>query len=108
MIHGFFLLAGIFMVVWGIVICIMLITVNIRAGKAIWLVTIPGVLVIAVLALNFACHLFHLPHHIIPYQRQVVNVINWTVRFTVIPLLLAKLYELWGKRRARVVLPRGD
>lgn len=98
MIHGFFLLVGVFMLIWGVVICALLISGSLKAGKAAWLVAVPGVLIVAVLALNFACHIFHISP-ILPHQKQLAVGIDWALRLAAIPLLLAKLFEVWRKRR---------
>lgn len=79
MIHGILFFVGLFMIVWGVVICAML------------LVTVPGIMIVAFLAFNFACHLFHLPRNVISHQTQIVNGINWTLRLAIIPLLLMKV-----------------
>jgi hypothetical protein len=105
MIHGLLFFVGIFMIVWGGVICGMLIAMSVKANKAMLLVTIPGILIIAFLAFNFACHLFHLPRNVIPHQTQIVNGINWALRLLMIPLLLIKVYEWWSKKRRQVDAP---
>jgi hypothetical protein len=51
----------------------MLIAMSVKANKAMLLVTVPGILIVAFLAFNFACHLFHLPRNVIPHQTQIVN-----------------------------------
>lgn len=105
MIHGVFLCIGLFMIVWGIVICAMLIQMSLKTNKGMLLVTIPGILIVAMLAFNFSCHLFHLPRNVLPHQSQIVNGINWTLRLLIVPLLLIKVYEWWMKRRQKVDAP---
>lgn len=100
MIHIFLLLFG---VCWGIVICVLLFSASLKAGKGIWLVTVPGILIIAALGINFAGHMLHLPHPIIPYQKQIIDAINWALLVAALPLSMIKLYELWSKKRARAV-----
>lgn len=102
MVHAFFLIFG---VVWGIVICILLFSASMKAGKGMWLVTIPAILVVAAVAINFAGHMLHLPHPIIPYQKQIIDTIKWALLIAALLLLLTKLYELWSKKRARTVPP---
>ena len=105
MIHAVFLLIGFFMIVWGIVICGLLIKMSLKAGKVILLVTVPGILVVAVLAIDFACHIFHLPRFVIPHQKQVADGIHWVLRLALIPLLLIKLYNFWLKKRTKAISP---
>ena len=89
------------MIVWGVVICVLLIAASIKAGKGMWLVTLPAILVIAVLAIDFTCYMLRLPRHVVPYQAQIVSGIKWTLQAAAVPLLLIKLYELWSKKRAQ-------
>ena len=98
MVHAFLLLFG---VVWGIVICIMFFSFSLKAGKGMWLVTVPGILIVAALATDFAGHMLHLPHPVFPYQKQIVSAIRWALLVAALPLLLTKLYELGSKKRAR-------
>lgn len=100
MVHAFFLIFG---VGWGIVICVLLFFASMKVVKGMWLVTIPAILVVAAVAINFAGHMLHLTHPIIPYQKQIIDTINWALVIAALPLLLMKLYELWSKKRARVV-----
>ena len=102
MVHAFFLIFG---VAWGIVICILLFSASMKAGKGMWLVTIPAILIVAAIAINFAGHVLHLTHPIFPYQKQIIDTISWASRIAAPLLLLAKLYELWSKKRARPVSP---
>ena len=102
MIH---VLLPLFGVVWGIVICVMLFSFSIKAGNGTWLVTIPGILIVATLAAGFAGHMLHLPHPIVPFQEQIVSAIRW-IPLTALPLLLLiKLYDLWSRKR---VQKKGD
>lgn len=105
MVHAFLLLFGIFLVVLGVVICVLLFSVGLRGEKGIWLVTIPGIVVVALLAVDFACHILHLPRHVFPYQKQIIDAINWTLLIAALPLSLIKLYGLWAKKRAQAVPP---
>ena len=102
MVHAFLLLFG---VAWGIVICVMFFSFSLKAGKGTWLVTIPGILIVAALATGFAGHMLHLPNPLIPYQQQIVSSIRWIPLAAVPLLLLMRLYELWSKKRARAVSP---
>ena len=100
MVHVFFLIFG---VGWGIVICVLLFSASMKAGKGMWLLTVPTILVIAALAIAFTGHMLHLPYPIIPYQQQIVSAIRW-IPLVLTPLLvLMKLYELWSKKRAQAV-----
>ena len=101
MIHALFLAVGVFMVLWGVVICAMLVAMSLKAAKAIWLITVPGVAVVAFLALDFACHIFRTPRHVVPHQVGIASGIRWAIRGAAILLLLLKLYEFRAKRRAR-------
>lgn len=102
MIHIFLLLFG---VVWGIVICVMLFSFSVKAGKGTWLVTIPGILIVMTLAIGFTGHMLHLPHPIVPFQEQIVSAIRW-IPLTALPLLLLiKLYELWSKKQVQKKVP---
>ncbi len=105
MIHIFLIWFGIYWVGVGVVICVKLISVNIKAKMGLWLVTIPGMLIVAILGIDFVCHIIHLPRHAIPYQTQIVNIINWALRIAALPLLLIKLYDLWLKKRAPTISP---
>jgi len=105
MIHGILFFVGLFMIVWGIVICGILIYMSIKAHKALLLVAILGILIVAFLAFNFACHLFHLPRNVIPHQSQIVNGIHWTLRMAIIPLLFIRIAEWWSKKRQKVSAP---
>lgn len=100
MIHALLLLFG---VGWGIVICVMLIFASLKGGKGTWLITIPGILIVAALAINFSGHMLHLPHQVFPHQKQVVSTINRTLQLAILPLLLIKLYRAWSKKRSRAV-----
>lgn len=108
MIHTVFLLIGLFMIGWGIVICGLLIKMSLQAKKGILLITIPGILIVLFLAFNFACHVLHLPRSILPHQLQIANSISGMLRLAAIPLLLMKLFEWWWKKRKKVVLPGGS
>lgn len=98
MIHAFLLLFG---VCWGIVICVMLFSFSVKAGKGTWLVTIPGILIVTTLAIGFTGHMLHLPHPIVPYQKQIVSAIRWIPLAATPLLLLMKVYELWSRKRAQ-------
>ena len=100
MIHTLLLFFG---VGWGIVICVMLISMSVKAGKGMWLVTMPGVLIVVALAANFTGHMLHLPHPVFPHQRQVMDFINFALQLAILPLLLIKLYGAWSKRRVHPV-----
>jgi len=102
MMHIFLLLFGI---CWGIVICVMLFSFSVKAGKGIWLVTIPGILIVATLAIGFTCHMLHLPHPIVPYQKQILSTIRWISLAAVPLILLMKLFELWSKKRVQKKVP---
>jgi cytochrome c biogenesis protein CcdA len=108
MIHIFLLIFGFYWVGVGIVICVLLFSVTMKAKKGIWLITIPGILVIAMLTIDFVCHMLHLPRHVVPYQAQVISTINWAFQLAVIPLLVMKLYEQWSKKRAQAILRSQD
>lgn len=98
MIHIFLLLFG---VCWGIVICVMLFSFSLKAGRGMWLVTIPAILVVATLAAGFTGHMLHLPHPIVPYQEQVLRAIRGIPLVAAPLLLLMRLYELWLRKRVR-------
>ena len=102
MIHIFLLVFGCYLVVVGIAGCGMLIYQSVKAPRGILLATIPGALAMGILTINFVCHMLHITDGVIPYQKQIVNGINWTCQVACVPLLLLKLYELWLKRRSKV------
>lgn len=99
MIHALLLVVAFFLVLMGILFCVLLVHYTLKAGKGIWLITIPGVLIVAAITIDFICHVLHLPPTVFPHQRQIVNAIHWTLRAAAIPLLLTKLYENWSKKR---------
>ena len=103
MVHAFLLLFGI---VWGIVICVMLFSFSLKAGKGTWLVTIPGILIVAALVTDFTGHMLQLPHSVILYQQQIVSSIR-LIPLVLAPLiLLMRLYEVRSKKGARAVSPQ--
>jgi len=102
LIHSSLLVVAAYLAVLGIVICAFLVAVTIKGRKGIWLITLPGIFIVAVLGVDFVCHMMHLPRHVIPYQKQIVNAIHWTLDVVMVPLVLIKLRELWLKRLARV------
>ena len=91
------------MVVWGIVICVMLFSMSLKSGKGMWVVTIPGILIVAALATDFTGHMLHLPRQVFPYQKQSINAIHWALWIAAVPLVLLKLYDLWSKKRRKTV-----
>ena len=99
MIHIFLLIFGVYWVGVGITICVMLIRASLKANKGLLLITIPGLLIMAVMTINFVCHMLHLPN-VMPHQKQIVNAINLCLQIAIVPAMLLKLYELWAKRRA--------
>ena len=102
MTHGSLLLFG---VCWGIVICVLLFSASMKAGKGMWLVTAPGILIVATLAIGFTGHMLHLPHPIVPFQEQIVSAMRW-IPLTALPLLLLiKIYELWSKKQVQKKVP---
>jgi len=101
LIHSSLLVVAAYLVVLGIVICAFLAAVTIKGRKGIWLITLPGIFIVAVLGIDFVCHVMHLPRQVIPYQKQVVNAIHWTLDAAMVPLVLIKLRELWMKKQAR-------
>ena len=76
MIHGFLLVFGVFWVCVGIVMCVMLVLVSRKARAAMLLVTIPAVVIVAILSVDFACRLLHLPRSVMPHQKQIISGIN--------------------------------
>ena len=103
MIHIFLLVFGFYWVGVGILCCGMLIFQSAKAQRGIWLITIPAILVIGLLTINFVCHMLHISNGVIPYQKQIVNAINRGLQIVTVPLVLMKLYEIWAKRRAKAV-----
>lgn len=99
MIHGVFLVVGLFMIVWGVVICGMLISMSLKGGKTLWMISVPGILIVAFLTLNFAGHLFHLPHPFFSHQNSIVRGIGTVLSLAFISLLGPKLYEVWARGR---------
>ncbi len=100
MIHPLLLLLGVFLVVVGVVICVLLVSVTIKGPKGIWLVTVPGFLITAFLGINFACHVLHLPP-LLPYQKQISTAVHWVLDAVAVPLVVFRLYEWWQKRTQR-------
>ena len=76
MIHSFLLVVAVYLVVLGIVICAFLVAATIKGRKGIRLITLPCIFIVAVLCVDFVCHVMHLPRHVIPYQKQTVNAIH--------------------------------
>ena len=101
MIHILLLVFGVYWVGVGITICVMLVRASLKANKGLLLITIPGLLVMGVLTINFVCHMLHLPNEVMPHQKQIVNAINVGLQIMIVPVMLLKLYELWAKRRAQ-------
>ena len=100
MIHSLLLLLSVFMVGWGVVICVMLISMTIKAQKGLWLITIPGILVVAFLAFDFACHMLRVSPAL-PHEKQIAADLRWGLHAAVLPLIALKLYEWWRQKRTR-------
>lgn len=100
MIHILLLLLGIYLVGIGLLFCAMLVRVSMKANKGMLLITIPALLVVGILTINFVCHMLHLPDDMMPHQKQIVNAINVGLQVAAVPLVLMKLYEIWSKWRA--------
>ena len=101
-IHFFLLFFG---VTWGIVICVMLISASRKADKKVWLVTVPGIMIIALLALNFTGHMLHLPYPLIPCPKPIMSALHWTPRIAAVFLVAIKLWDVWSKKRTRRLTP---
>ena len=99
MIHLLLLVVSAYLVVVGILLCATLIFITVKGRNGIGLVTLPALFIVAVLGIDFVCHVMHLPRHIIPYQKQTVNAIHWILDAAMVPLVLIKLRELWLKKQ---------
>ena len=95
MIHLSLLVVFTYLVVVGILLCAALIFITVKRRNGIGLITLPALFIVAVLGIDFVCHVMHLPRHVIPYQKQAVNAIHWTLDAAMVPLVLIKLRELW-------------
>ncbi len=101
MVHLLLLVFGVFLVVLGVVICVLLFLLSMKTRKAMWLVTLPGMVIVALLDIDFVCHLLHLPHPVLPYQKQMIRFIHGALDVAVVPLLLMSLYEFRAKKRGQ-------
>ena len=104
MIHSLLLIVAVYLVILGVVSCAFLIAVTIKGWRGMWLITLPAIFIVTVLGIDFVCHVMHLSRQVIPYQKQVVKAIHWTLDAALIPALLIKLRELWLKKQMRAVL----
>ena len=100
MIHPLLLLLGVFMIGWGVVICAMLISMTLKAKKGLWLVTIPGIFIVAFLGFDFACHMLH-ASPTLPHEKQIAAYLRWGLDAAALLLIALRLYEWWRKKRAQ-------
>ncbi len=104
MLHAFLMTFGIYWLGVGLVICIMLFRANFKAKNWMWLITLPAILIVALLSLNFVCHVYHLPA-LIPHQKQIVSGIQIAMQVAMLPLLALKVYEWWRKKQTPTSSP---
>ncbi len=98
MLHAFLMLLSFYLIFLGLTICILLFRASFKAKNTIWLITLPAIAIVALLNLNFVCHIFHLRAPI-PHLKQIVSGIQIVVEVATLPLLAMKLYEWWRKKQ---------
>lgn len=105
MIHAFLMLLSFYLIFVGFVICVFLFRASFKAKNKIWLITFPAIVIVALLSLNFVCHIFHLRAPI-PHLKQIVSGIQIALDVAIPPLLALKVYEGWRKKQIPTGSPR--
>ncbi len=102
MIHLLLSLLGVFMALWGIIICVLLVTFSRKGPKWIWLVTVPGILFIAFTGFDLA---FPSPRLsvVLPHETQIAEGVHWAGCSAVLLLITLRVYE-WRQKRAKAAL----
>ncbi len=98
MIHAFLMLLSFYLILVGLLFCVLLFRASFKAKNKMWLITLPAIVIVALLNLNFVCHIFHLRAPI-PYLKQIVSGIQIAVQVAMLPLLALKVYEWWRKKQ---------
>ena len=104
MLHAFLMLLSAYLIFVGLIICVLLFRASFKAQNKIWLITFPGIVVVALLNLNFVCHILHLRAPI-PHLKQIVSGIQIALDVALLPLVATKVYEWWRKKRRPTAAP---
>ncbi len=97
-IHVFLLLFSFYWIFVGLLLCVFLFRASFKAKNKIWLITFPAIAAIALLNLNFVCHVFHLRAPI-PHLKQIVSGIQIALDVAMLLLLAMKVYAWWRKKQ---------
>lgn len=100
MIHLLLLLLGVFMALWGIVICVLFVSFSRKGPKWTWLVTLPGILFIAFVGFDLALPTPRISA-MLPHEKQIADGVQWAGCAAVLLLIVLRLYEWRQKKQTR-------